>query len=422
MDYRIILKSVTEDNKLTKYTEAVSRLAKAMKLPVTVKPRKEEGKEEFSFVAQEQLVNQWKAFYGKILDNIYYAICKHLDLPVNTTFSKAIDDDKPLIIRGKLMFNPETGKPLARKDWNNLIEAIEKFLNRKLKGAEEKIVLDSAVLGRIMSRMLKYNTDEVVRRLKLEDAKYKKYTFDYLSESLKTYREKFNPPDSELFQLQLAEDSLATHITAISQDTMKGIREVFLQGIKQKKGKGKIAQDLFDKFGDKNKDWERIIEFEMNDNFNNSFVQEEIATSKPGDKIYMRRMEMGDAFVCSFCSKIKGILVLVVNEPLEDENINDKYAKIAIWEGKSNIGRGRKEWWIAVGAQHPYCRGSWTREHPEKEEEFGHDFETVRARREKENQVWGEALEEVKAGGAKESDKDFLEKVKDLFNQRIKEG
>ncbi len=423
MDYRIILESITEKNKLEKYTQAVSRLAKALEIPVTVRPTHEENKEEFSFKAQEQLTKHWNIFFGRITDNLYYALCRYLELPVINTFSKAIGEGgESLIFRGKVMYNPETGKPFKVRDWNNLIGAIEKFLNRKMKDAEKKIVLDSNALGRIISRMLKYNTKEAVQALRLEEVAYKGRFWTELSESLKKYKEAFNPSNMELSRLQLTEDSLGNYITNINQNTLKEIKGVFLEGFKQKKNKRQVSQDLFDKMGSLNKDWERIIEFETNDNFNNAFIQEEMATEEPGEKIYLRRVEMGDAFVCSHCTKIKGILVLVVNEPLEDEKISDKHAKIAIWEGKSNIGRSQKNWWVAAGSQHPYCRGSWYREYPEKEEKFGYDFEAVYAKRDKEDKLWGEALDEVLDTGAKQSEPDFLDKVKRIFQQKMKGG
>lgn len=425
MDYRLVLTSITEANKHEKYVEAVDQLAKALKLPVTIRPdHTAEDKEEYSFKAQEELVNRWKLLFGAVLDNLYYALCGYLDLPVITTFSKALDDDRPLIFRGKLMYNPETGKPLKVKDWNNLIAAIEKFLNRKLKGTEKKIVLDSAALGRVISRMLKYNTAEAVKALRLEEVKYKEYSWTDLSESLKAYKAAVNPPDTELFRLQLAEETLGNHITAIGQDTLKDVKSVFLEGIKQRKNKRQVSQDLFDRLGSVNKDWERITEFETNNTFNNAFINEELGLKEPEEKVYLRRVEMGDVFVCIHCRKIKGILVLVVEEPLEDEKIDDKYAKVAIWPDKSNIGRNRKDWWVAAGVQHPYCRGSWYREYPDREEEkLGYDFGPIYAKREKEDTLWGEAMNEVlKEKEVKQSDPDFLDKVKKVFKKKMAEA
>ena len=93
---------------------------------------------------------------------------------------------------------------------------------------------------------------------------------------------------------------------------------------------------------------------------------------------------------------------------------------IQFWIGKDNIGEeNKKRWWLSAGIQHPGCRGYWIREYPEKEEKFGYDFGAIYARRDKEDKLWGEELDEVLQTGAKQTEADFLAKVKKLYNKKM---
>ncbi len=374
MDFKIYVKDVNEDNRQEKFEKAATELSKAMDLPITIRHREKEG-ESFLYRAQEELVEKWIRYVGKILDAVYLGLCRYFDLPKVTTFRKAvndnIDDLEPLKFKGKILFNPETGKPITRKQWKEIIAQIEKFLNRHLKDVEKKMILESEVLGRILNRMLKYNTREAIEALKLEELKYKNRKFETISDSIKKLRETFNLSDFDTQRLILAEDVLGEHITALTNNLKSGIKKVFTQGIRERKSKGKLVQDLFDRFGDINRDWRRIVEYEVNDNINNAFLAEEKANSAPDEKIYLQRLEVIDQGTCKHCEKINGKIVLLVDEPLLDEKIKDKYAEIAIWPGKSNIGRPSKEWWVAAGSQHPFCRGSWERVYPDLAEELG---------------------------------------------------
>lgn len=393
VNYRLLVTDVTEENRKAKYTSAIEGLAKAMELPITIKPRMEEGGEGFPYRAQEELVSQWTLYLGRVLDTVYRGLCRHLELPLVTTFSKAIDDELvPLTIRGKMMFNPETGRPITRGEWRTVIDAIEKYLNRHLKGTEKQIVLDSSALGRILSRMLKHNTYEAVRDLPLHELKYRRYTYDYVTSSAKRLRETAKLSEIELHELQLAEDVLGTHVVEISQKTVRGIKDTFIRGVRQKRPKGRIAQDLFDTFGGINKDWQRIVEYETNDTMNNAFLREELNTrGSPGEAVYMRRLEIIDRVTCPFCRRINGMIVRVVDEPLESEEIKDPFAKVAIWPGKSNIGRRQSDWWVAAGSQHPYCRGSWEREFPGEEGSLEAEAERMAQRQRQGEREWGKS-------------------------------
>jgi len=129
--------------------------------------------------------------------------------------------------------------------------------------------------------------------------------------------------------------------------------------------KGEISQELFDKFGSLNKNWKRIVDTESVNIFNSEYMEEQ--RKKDTGAVYYIRREFNDDKTCKFCSKANDDTIIArwSDVPLTDENIDDPVAKIAVWDGKSNVGRDRKDWWWAQGSQHSHCRGHWDRYFPE---------------------------------------------------------
>ena len=358
----IILKitDITDENKKEKFQKAIDSLSSVLNVPVTIKPKNKTGKEEeFFYQSQEDLIERWIKYFGLMIDEVYLGFCKYLDLPVVTTFSKSIESEmaseKPLVIKGKVVFNPENGKPLTTKDFNKLVQSIEKFLNRKIKDKEKSIVLDNAALGRLLGRMSGVNAAEAVSKLGIGDIKYRGYNFEDVSSDVKTYKDIFNPTDEELNMYKINQEIVGEKIQGIKEDTLKRLKETYWNGIKSRKSKSQISQDLFDSFGNLNKDVRKIVETESVDMQNASIISEEVANTEEGEKVYFKRLEINDGVTCGHCKKIKGTIALWYPGPLSSENINDSIAKIAIWPGKTNYGRRQADWWVAEGSQHPHC-------------------------------------------------------------------
>lgn len=124
-----------------------------------------------------------------------------------------------------------------------------------------------------------------------------------------------------------------------------------------------LQSRLFDEFADLNRDWRRIALTEAAENANQGMISALV----PGSRV--RRVEQYKG-ACSFCKKIDGVVMEVV-----DPSAKDKNGDTQVWTGKTNIGRSaatRKRvdgelvervpsemWWIAAGVQHPHCRGGW---------------------------------------------------------------
>lgn len=402
-DVKLTITDISEHNRQYKFEKAINHLSKALGVPITIKPRESKGKkEEFFFQAQDDLVERWIRYFGNMVDQVYLGVCEYLELPVVTTFKKSIEEDlaneKPLTVRGKAVFHPETGKPITRGEFNKLVQSIEKFLNRKIKDKEKQIVLDNAALGRLLGRMVGVNTPEAVRTLGLDQVKARGYNFEDVSSSVQAYKDAFNPSPEELNQFRINQEIVGEQIQDIGDDMLKRVKTVYWNGVRGRKSKAQIAQDLFDQCGTMNKDIRRIVETESVNIQNAAYINEEVATSPEGEKIYFQRMEVVDGVTCNHCRKIKGKIVLWVDDPLPSEEINDPIAKIAIWPGKTNFGRRQAEWWVAEGGQHPSCRGSWLRYYSGRVDEPGsvENFaEKNRKAAESKAELWGQAMSQA---------------------------
>ena len=383
-EVRLTVKDINDENRREKFQSAVESLAKAMYIPLTVKPKERETGEAFVYKSQGDLVKQWTDYFASTLDNIYKEVTRVLDLPSASIFSKAIDDpewtgtpsSEAIIFRGKIVFNPETGKPILREDFRKIIKAIERFLNRRLGPADKKIVLNSVTLGRMLAKRLANTSGEELRKIKLAELKVEDKTYEWINKNeswLSKIDSRLRTDDkSRLVQrhrsmqvmMDVAEESMGSKITKMTEDAVHAVRETIIGGVKERKSMGAISQDLFDRFGNMNRDWGRILETEIMEASNNAFLHETVTSAKPGEAVYFERIEMHDDHVCSFCEKIRGMVVRWSDLPLQNENIDDKHAEKAIWEGKTNVGRKAKDYWVPAAQVHPWCRGSWSRWYP----------------------------------------------------------
>ena len=384
-EVRIVVTDITDENRRDKFAAAVESLSKAMKLPLTVKPRAEERAEQFVFRSHEELVGRWNLFMGDALDAVYLTVCRALDLPVIRTFSKAIGTPDPvqgrpaaeaIFYNGKVVFNPETGEPIYRDEFEKIIRSIERFMNRRLDPARKKIVLNAVSLGRILARRLETSPSTEIRKLGLGELQYNGKGYEWIEDDLARQDKLFGPARPEERDrmkahyrglarfVEAAEQSMGENITRMEDDVRHAVSRAILDGVKGRRGKGEVAQDLFDRFGALNRDWQRIAETEVVETANNAMLRETAAMAAPGEKVYFRRVEMRDKFVCKYCERIRGVIALWSDHPLLNDEIEDPIATVAIWEGKNNVGRKAAEYWVPSGTVHPWCRGSWERYYP----------------------------------------------------------
>jgi hypothetical protein len=422
---QLSVRDISEGNKRQKYLAATRALAKALDIPITVKRKDDDEKAERSpYKLHDELVEKWTKYFADIMDTLYKKICAVLDLPMVTTFSKALEDDW-LIWKGKILYSPETGLPITKRQWEAFLSAIERYLNSKLSKAGEKIVLDAVAAGRILNRMLKYNTWEAVSKLGLKDVKYKNRSFDWVTDDIKNLKKIFDLSDYELGRIQIAQESAAQYVRAIDDRARSTIRQALINGVKDKKTKSEVAQSLFDSLGSLNRDWTRIVEYETADNLDSAFLLGERSQAEQGGKVYFQRIEVRDKVTCPHCRRINGIVALWSDVPLNDEKIDDPYAKIAIWEGKTRVGHKTSDSWVAAGPQHPFCRGSWARWEPpsSNKKNKGLSFDAAMAKLRGRQNKWADAVDKAKAEFAEKGIKNptdatpgYIERINELYN------
>lgn len=347
--YNDILMRITDFDK-NKIEKAVHSLA--FTLDTKVKTSRGEA---FVYASQEDLTNQIVNEITEKTKKIYNFVISFFDLPEITIVRKA-----NLIHKGKIIYNPETGEPVKKAEWDKFVEELEKMLNKNYMGYGEKIVLKGEALGLILDRLAKTNSFEAIQKKKLSDIVYKRKHFDWISDDIKNLKTIIGEPISRerAARIEVAMQSVGQRISRVKDSLKNEIQQVIIDGIKNKESKRVVSQNLFDKCVGLNRDFQKIADSEIQNTVNNAYIKEEVFNSDENEKIYFKRFEVIDDNTCPKCKKIKGKLALYSKVPLDNEHIKDEYADYAIWEGKVDGD-------LPMGILHPYCRGSWVRYYPE---------------------------------------------------------
>lgn len=406
--------NITPQNCRYKFEKAIHAVSKQLGIPVSVeKQNTEHTGEAFAFASQEQLTYKWYDYFNNAIKEVYYFVADYFDLPIQNVLQKAGE----LIHRGQILYSPETGKPIKKADWDRFVKALEKILNQKFNGSGEKIVLESKALGKLLDRMLKYNKLPEVKDISLTDIRYSNKTFDYIAESTKTAEKVFGAMDNA--RIELIQQSAAERISGMTDELKTEVKQTLIDGIKSRKGKQQISQDLFNRLSGTNRDFRKIADTEIQNNINNSFIEEEVSNAEAGEKVYFQRMEIVDGATCPFCKKMNGVIAVWSETPLSNDKVDgDPYATVALWEGKD--WNGQKNY-VANGAFHPYCRGIWTRWNSR----INAYSAMLKKRSEDYNKAIDKAREEWKARGIENpNDKTpgYIDRINELYNGTIQKS
>ncbi len=352
----LVITDITIDNYHEKLTKAIRKTSQYLNVPMYIKSTAH-TREPYLYQVQQELSDQWTKYYEGIIKKIYTVVTTALELPPVQieTMKKSLGDSGVLKYRGRIVYNPQTGEPLKNKDFDNLIESIQNFLNRNTKDISKQLLLDSTAIEKLLRRMARYQSAAVMKKLSLDKLKYRGKTFDWIRQDIKNLTNTLGQPlsGSEMARYQVAQTYVANLVSRANDRIKSDIKETVLNGILEKRSKGQVSQDLFNKLGGHNRDWKRIADTEIVNTSNLAGILQEVNNAEEGEKIYFKRVELPGC--CDKCAKINGTIALWSNAPLADEKIKDRYAKIAIWEGKpQSMGLG-------TGVLHPNCRGSWTR-------------------------------------------------------------
>lgn len=258
-------------------------------------------------------------------------------------------------LAGKVFINPKTGKPLTAVQWKSLKREIMQAFAYVYGTSEDKIVKTAMALGRILA------DTPVPTAISVGLGLIKPGAVRQLEEDPAYHA-----------ALQFAQESASENIVELSQRQYKKIHDTIVQAQVNRLGPRQLESQLFDNFGEMNRDWRRIAETEIGNQTNTGQLIAELHKDRPeGDFVYMEGISGGLA--CPWCvSEVNDRIVVLLDGPPpgggDKLNIDDKDF-VVIWPGKSNVGRGRANWWVAAGTQHPHCQCSWIRYTPGYETE-----------------------------------------------------
>ncbi len=253
----------------------------------------------------------------------------------------------PFKLNGRIFINPKTGKPLTNKEWEIIVHDVEKAFGYIFKDAKELLVYKAMALGKIIQS---YAHPADVSALSVLT----------LPSRLPSYLDN---------AIAFAERHAAEHIVSLTSEARKRIATTIIDAQRNRVGSRQLEANLFDRFASLNRDWRRVAQTELITNANNAALATAVDQGKlEGAKnIFMIGISAPNA--CPWCaSHVRGQVVVVLDRSpksgSDEVTVNGQTYK-AIWEGKSNMGRDRSEWWVASGTQHPHCRCAWNRFMPE---------------------------------------------------------
>ena len=392
--------------------ERVEKALRTMSMSFGV-PEKANKGELFFFRAQEDLTNKWYAYFAEVVRNTYNFTTDYFGLPKKTVMSKS----ENLTYKGKILYYPETGEPIKNADWEKFTKNLEKFLNRSISNPAEKIILQSQALGKILDRMLKYNTLEAVKKIRLNEITYHGKSFDWISDSVKNMKNVLGESlaRQEMARIETLQQSAAMKVTNVTSKVRGDIQQILIDGVRGKKSKGQVSQDLFDKMVGDNRDYQRLADTEIQNAFNNSVIREEVQNTPEGHKTYFQRVEVIDSNTCPFCRQMNGKIAVWSDKPLKDDKAHEKGVDFVLWEGKEWNG---KEHGVTTGVFHPFCRGYWA---PYDVGDV--NIDAMVAELSKKSEKWNNAVKqaknEFKEKGIKtpdDSTKGFTDRINELFH------
>ena len=310
--------------------------------------------EKPSYQALQDIIDNSNAEVEKIKRQAYNFICKFLGLPKINKINKSITDE--LTVNGKIIFDPLYGKPLKQKDFAQMINKLENFLSRRLAETERQMLLQSTALGHLIALSKNGQTQLLLETVKLKNIVHKGKSFEQLCTDYDTLKHNFDKvTDNEIAKLQFIEDKIGVYVTSAKDTTIKIIKDIYYDAVINHKSKQQISQEMYDQLGFLNRSWDTIARTESNNLKNHAFI---VGSLNDKGKTYFRR-RVGSYNTCKICASHRDKIALWTDSPLPDDTINDKIADIAIWSGKSNIGRNQKDWWIPEGSTHPNCFCEW---------------------------------------------------------------
>lgn len=154
----------------------------------------------------------------------------------------------------------------------------------------------------------------------------------------------------EIRTVENAEIRTADKIAEVAEKHRAGIKQVVLQAINGRWSAAKLAQMLFDKFGEQNRDWRRVAITELAMASSDAFL----AGCEEGDQVTVNTVEGS----CRYCKQYLEGRTFTVTHKAELMGTNYSDEMNYVWVGKTNYGR-RVATYIPCIPLHPNCRHMW---------------------------------------------------------------
>jgi hypothetical protein len=152
----------------------------------------------------------------------------------------------------------------------------------------------------------------------------------------------------ELYAIQFAKQRSAENITQMNNEIKAQVRKVIANGLQQKKSPLVVAQELFHKFKDQQKDWRRIAITESNIAAGEGYMQRLIEDQKLRNKKETKLLGQSAVDACPWCKEnIHGkVFNLVTRDQAPVDKPDDPKWNTDLWSGKNNIGRSytKRKW------------------------------------------------------------------------------
>lgn len=198
---------------------------------------------------------------------------------------------------------------------------------------------------------------------------WRQFIVGQLPVTLETARGAYRLTNADERAIEYSRLHAGHYIAEMGDRAREKIRTTITRALAEKKSPAKLSQDLFNAYGDLNKDWRRIALTESNIAVSNGYL-----ASLPEGQIVV-----GDssADACEWCQQnIHGRafkLLTEAPEPTDGIYYTQEQSWRQVWIGKTNIGRSRSarrrdgmmrtpdELWHPCIPAHPHCRCRWRR-------------------------------------------------------------
>ena len=375
----------------------VSEIEKSQKAR---KAQPHEAELEWPYRQLQITSEDWAARQQAITDKIMRTLEHALSLPGPGILESTEKSQDPLIWRGRIVFDPETGQTINRGDFDKLLDALKKYAARNNVSPEE-LILTPEIIGRIIGRAYS-NGDDYEKLIDLEFSKdrvsYRGHDFMELLQhvrNLSCLRKMLDLNDRDVARIEYARDNAAYLLQRASDELIQEVRRIVTAATIKKLSKRDTARELRERLGAYNRDFLKIANTELNDAHCNAVVSELAANTPEGQPVLLERMEMHDMAVCEVCRRFNGTVAMLVEGERDDDTApEDSPASVLIWAGKTNYRRKRAEWWLPIGTVHPCCRGNW-RPYKEKSKYAQELFERNNRENKIKVKLWKEAQEEA---------------------------